>query len=260
MEICFKNKNALVTGGAGGIGLETARLLRDAGARVWVVDREPVVETGIESVVLDLRGPEALDAVLAVMGRVDVAVLNAGVCRPSKLEDTTEDNWRTTIEINLSAVFFHLKAISKQMKQQRVGSIVLTASTNSFDGEADLIAYNASKAGLMGILHTAANELGPYGVRVNAVCPGLIETRLTAGAFADEAIIKPYFAALPLGRGGKPREVAQAIGVLTSELASYVTGTTLTVDGGQLASKFGTWGSLDARFEERRWKLNEAQT
>jgi NAD(P)-dependent dehydrogenase (short-subunit alcohol dehydrogenase family) len=256
MEIRFEKMNALVTGGAGGIGLETARQLRDSGARVWVLDREPVEEPGIESVALDLRGEIALEAVLDVMGRVDIAVLNAGVCSPAKLEHTTEDNWRNTIEINLSAVFFHLKAVAGRMRRQREGSIVLTASTNSFDGEAELIAYNASKAGLMGILHTAANELGPYGIRVNAVCPGLIETRLTAGAFADETVIKPYFAALPLGRGGQPQEVAQAITFLASGLASYITGTTITVDGGQLASKFGTWGSLDARFEGGRWKLN----
>lgn len=248
--------NALVTGGAGGIGLATARLLRDSGARVWIADRESIDEPGIESVALDLVGPAAIDAVLREMGHVDVAVLNAGICRPARLEDTTEENWRVTIEINLTSVFFHLKAISSSMRTRRNGSIVLTASTNSFDGEADLIAYNASKAGLMGILHTAANELGPYGIRINAVCPGLIETRLTAAAFADETIIKPYFAALPMGRGGKPVEVAQAIAFLASDAASFITGTTLTVDGGQMATKFATWGNLDARFEQGRWKLN----
>jgi len=248
--------NILVTGGAGGIGLETAKVFREAGGRVWVADMAAVEEPGIESVVLDLRGTGSLEGVLSSMGRVDVAVLNAGICRPQKLEDTTEENWRATLEVNLTAAFFHLKAVARVMREQRSGSIVLTASTNSFDGEADLIAYNASKAGLMGILHTAANELGPFGIRVNAVCPGLIETQLTAGAFADESIVKPYFAALPLGRGGRAQEVAEAIEFLASERASYITGTTLNVDGGQMASKFGTWGCLDARFEGGRWKLN----
>ena len=252
MEIRFDRMNVLVTGGAGGIGLATARLIRDSGGQVWVLDRAAIDEPGLNSIELDLRIPLPLEAI----GRIDIAILNAGIGRPIKLEDTTPADWNETIEINLSAVFFHLQAISRVMRQQRSGSIVITASTNSFDGEPDLIAYNASKAGLLGILHTAANELGPWGIRVNAVCPGLIETPLTAAAFADETVIKPYFAALPLGRGGKPEEVAQAIAFLASSQASYITGTTLNIDGGQLASKFGTWGSLDARFEQGRWKLN----
>ena len=256
MEIGFDRMNCLVTGGAGGIGLATAKLFRDCGAGVYVLDRVPISEPGIDSIVLDLADDTAFANALDSIGDVHVAVLNAGICRPQKLEETTRENWQATIDINLSAVFFQLKELAIRMKQRRSGSIVLTASTNSFDGEADLISYNASKAGLMGILHTAANELGPYGIRVNAVCPGLIETPLTAGAFAEERLIKPYFEALPLGRGGKPAEVAQTIAFLASEMASYVTGTSVFVDGGQMATKFGTWGSLDARFEGGKWILN----
>src|SRR6185312_6849801 len=99
----------------------------------------------------------------------------------------------------------------------------ITASTNSYDGEASLIAYNASKAGMLGILHTAANELGPYGIRVNAVCPGLIRTRLTADSFANGKLLSDYFRHIPLGRGGDPGEVAQAVLFLASDLASYIT-------------------------------------
>jgi len=256
MEIRFDQMNCVVTGGAGGIGLETARLLRDSGANVWVLDREAVSESGIESLVVDLREDEAFAKALDRIGEVEVAILNAGICRPQKLEETTREDWQATMDTNLSGVFFQLKELAIRMKQRRRGSIVITASTNSFDGEADLISYNASKAGLMGILHTAANELGPYGIRVNAVCPGLIRTRLTEGAFADESLIKPYFGAVPLGRGGKPVEVAQTIVFLASGMASYVTGTSVFVDGGQMATKFGTWGSLDARFEGEEWKLN----
>ena len=139
------------------------------------------------------------------------------------------------------------------MKPARKGAIVITASTNSFDGEEDLIAYNASKAGLLGILHTAANELGPYGIRINAVCPGLIRTRLTAGSFSNQAVISSYFKHVALGRGGEPEEVAQAVLFLASDAASYITGTTLVVDGGQLASKFGTWGKDGDIFDGQRW-------
>ncbi len=256
MEIRFDQMNCVVTGGAGGIGLATARLLRDSGASAWILDREAVSEPGIESCIVDLTDDRAFANVLDAIGQVDVAVLNAGICRPQQLEETTRENWQATLEVNLSAVFFQLKELAIRMKQRRGGSIVITASTNSFDGEAGLISYNASKAGLMGILHTAANELGPYGIRVNAVCPGLIRTRLTEGAFGDESMIKPYFGALPLGRGGKPVEVAQTIAFLASDMASYMTGTSVFVDGGQMATKFGTWGSLDARFESGEWKLN----
>ncbi len=256
MEIRFDQLNCVVTGGAGGIGLETARLMRDSGAKVWVLDRQTVSEAGVESMAIDLRDDAAFASCLDRIGNIDVAVLNAGICRPQSLEETTREDWQATLDINLSGVFFQLKEVAIRMKRLRAGSIVITASTNSFDGEAGLISYNASKAGLMGIVRTAANELGPYGIRVNAVCPGLIETKLTASAFADDSVIRPYFAALPLGRGGQPSEVAHTIGFLASGMASYVTGTSVCVDGGQMAAKFGTWASLDARFDGGQWKLN----
>jgi NAD(P)-dependent dehydrogenase (short-subunit alcohol dehydrogenase family) len=133
--------------------------------------------------------------------------------------------------------------------------MVITASTNSYDGEALLTAYNASKAGLLGLLHTAANELGPYGIRVNAVCPGLIRTRLTERHFSHPEVLKDYFRHVPLGRGGDPEEVANVSAFLASDLASYITGATLFVDGGQMATKFGTWDEERAEFSEGRWRL-----
>jgi NAD(P)-dependent dehydrogenase (short-subunit alcohol dehydrogenase family) len=256
MEIRFDQMNVLVTGGAGGIGRACIRRFRDSGANTWSFDRSASNETGIESINVDLTDYKAFEANLATLPSIHVAVLNAGICRPQPIDQTTQPDWRATIEINLTAVFFHLQAIARRMKQQRSGAIVLTASTNSFDGEPGLIAYNASKAGLLGILHTAANELGPYGIRVNAVCPGLIETPLTTAAFQDESIVKPYFAALPMGRGGQPEEVASTVAFLASSQASYITGATLFVDGGQMASKFATWNQLDASFADGRWKLN----
>jgi NAD(P)-dependent dehydrogenase (short-subunit alcohol dehydrogenase family) len=141
------------------------------------------------------------------------------------------------------------------MKARRRGAIVITASTNSYDGEARLAAYNASKAGLLGLVHTAANELGPYQIRVNAVCPGLIRTRLTERHFSSPEILRDYFRQIPLGRGGSPEEVAQACVFLASDEASYITGATLFVDGGQMASKFGTWSDETAEFSEGRWRL-----
>src|SRR5204862_2638589 len=139
------------------------------------------------------------------------------------------------------------------MKERRSGSIVLTASTNSYDCESRLVAYNASKAGLLGLVHTAANELGPYRIRVNAVCPGLIRTRLTERHFSSPEVLRDYFRHIPLGRGGMPDEVANASAFLASDLASYVTGATLFVDGGQMASKFSTWNEDNAQFTDGRW-------
>lgn len=255
MELSFKGMTALVTGAAGGIGRATVGVLAGQGARVWALDRVGLEQEGVEVLTGDLRGGVLLEEAIARAGRVDVAVLNAGICRPAELEQTTAANWDETIAVNLSAVFHHLQRLAGVMKKQRGGSIVITASTNSFDGEAGLIAYNASKAGLLGIVHTAANELGPYGVRVNAVCPGLIETPLTREAFDRPEVIQPYFAALPLGRGGQPEEVARAIAFLASDWASYVTGATLFVDGGQMAAKFGTWTEGKAEFAGGRWRL-----
>jgi NAD(P)-dependent dehydrogenase (short-subunit alcohol dehydrogenase family) len=132
---------------------------------------------------------------------------------------------------------------------------VITASTNSYDGEPLLTAYNASKAGLLGLVHTAAGELGPYNIRVNAVCPGLIRTPLTERHFSNPELLKDYFRDIPLGRGGAASEVANAVLFLASDAASYITGATLLIDGGQMATKFGTWNEGNAEFREGRWVL-----
>ncbi len=152
------------------------------------------------------------------------------------------------MRVNLSGAFHTLRLAAVQMKPRRRGAIVLTASTNSYDGEPDLAAYNATKAGLLGLLHTAAGELGPYGIRVNAVCPGLIRTRLTTDHFSAPELLKEYFRHIPLGRGGLPEEVAGAVAFLASDLASFITGATLLIDGGQMATKFGTWNEATADF------------
>ena len=108
---------------------------------------------------------------------------------------------------------------------------------------------------MLGLLHTAANELGLYGIRVNAVCPGLIRTRLTQPSFDNPAVIRDYFRHIALGRGGEPDEVAKAALFLASDLASYITGATLIVDGGQMAAKFGAWSEDRAEFVDGKWSL-----
>lgn len=265
MTLDFRGKTAVVTGGANGIGLAIARVLAASGASVWIFDlqkEQPAAaaqalsgEAKHRGVPVDVTDRASLADAFSRAPVPDIAVSNAGMGEQSELTATPADLWNRTIAVNLSGAFHTIQLAAARMKTLRRGAIVLTASTNSYDGEPNLTAYNASKAGLLGILHTAANELGPYGIRVNAVCPGLIRTRLTAGHFSDSALLKEYFRDLPLGRGGEPAEVANAVAFLASDLASYITGAALLVDGGQLASKFGPWDDASAEFVGDRWQL-----
>ncbi|MDQ2773465.1 MAG: SDR family oxidoreductase [Acidobacteriota bacterium] len=255
----FNGKNIVVTGGANGIGLAISRNIAAAGGSVWIFDLESenpskaAHSIGCQACIADITDRQSLESAFDAAGIPDVVVANAGIAQPASLLNTTADLWNRTLAVNLSGAFHTVQIAAQRMKHARRGSIVLTASTNSFDGEADLAAYNASKAGLLGILHTAANELGPYGIRINAVCPGLIRTRLTASSFSDTKVISEYFKHIALGRGGEPEEVAQAVMFLASDWASYITGTTLIVDGGQMAAKFGTWGKETDSFDGQRW-------
>lgn len=251
----------MVTGGANGIGLAAARALAAGGARVWIFDleRERPEESaralGGHGCHVDVTDRASIDAAFERSGAPDIVVANAGIGTWAPADQTSAEAWNRTIAVNLSGIFHTVQAAAVRMKPRRRGAIVMTASTNSYDGEASLIAYNASKAGLLGILHTAANELGPWQIRVNAVCPGLIRTRLTEDQFTNAPVIKEYFRDIPLGRGGTAKEVGNSIAFLASDLAAFITGAALVVDGGQMASKFGTWSEKTANFVEDRWRL-----
>ena len=253
--ISFAGKRAVVTGGSNGIGLATARALAEGGADVWIFDLERPTDFAGQFLPVDVTDPASISAAFDKAGAPDIVIANAGTGSQAELTDTSRELWDRIIAINLTGVFQTVQAAAVLMKRRRTGSIVLTASTNSYDGEARLTAYNASKAGVLGILHTAANELGPFGIRVNAVCPGLIRTRLTQRLFENPSYLRNYFQHIPLGRGGEPEEVAAAIAFLASDLASYITGAALLVDGGQMASKFGTWDGTTAEFADGRWRM-----
>lgn len=261
MVLDLSGRRALVTGGVNGIGRAISEALVACGAQVFVADlaaeqpAERAAEFGAVGLDADVTDLPSLAAAFDAAGPLDVVVANAGTVSAASLDATTPEMWERTLRVNLTGAFHTMRLAALRMKPLRRGSIVLTASTNSYDGEPDLSAYNATKAGLLGLLHTAAGELGPYGIRVNAVCPGLIRTRLTAGHFAQGALLKDYFRHIPLGRGGRPEEVANAVAFLASDLASFITGATLLIDGGQMATKFGTWNETSATFIDDHWEL-----
>ncbi len=206
MKIDFSGKCAVVTGGANGIGLSAAKALASGGAKVWILDLEQPPEGTFEFLKVDITQENALPDAFLKIGTPDVVVANAGAGTPYDLTDTPREAWDRVIALNLTGVFQTVQTAARLMKPRRSGAIVLTASTNSYDGEPGLTAYNASKAGVLGILHTAANELGPYGIRVNAVCPGLIRTRLTRRHFENPEVLRPYFRHIPLGAGREEPE------------------------------------------------------
>jgi NAD(P)-dependent dehydrogenase (short-subunit alcohol dehydrogenase family) len=248
MILDFSGKSAIVTGGASGIGKAVSDALTASGATVHVFDLmgDPAV---------DVSDPAALEAAFARVPDPDIVVVNAGMGTDAEITETSHELWQRTIDVNLTGAFHTVRLAAVRMKAHRHGAIVITASTNSYDGEPLLTAYNASKAGLLGLVHTAAGELGPYNIRVNAVCPGLIRTPLTERHFSNPELLKDYFRDIPLGRGGAASEVANAVLFLASDAASYITGATLLIDGGQMATKFGTWNEGNAEFREGRWVL-----
>src|SRR6185312_8112174 len=259
MSFDFTGKHAIVTGGVNGIGFAVGRTLANGGASVSIFDlaaerpAEAAQRLGGSGYEADVTDPTQLAKAFHDAREPDVVVVAAGIAKSAALFETSEEIWQRTIAVNLTGAFHTLQIAGKRMKG-RGGAIVLIASTNSYDGEPQLAAYNATKAGLLGLLHTAANEWGPYGIRVNAVCPGLIRTRLNTQTFFDPKALGRYMEDIPLGRGGEPEEVAKAVAFLASDDASYITGSTLLVDGGQMASKFGTWREEGAEFDGQRWK------
>jgi len=230
---------ALVAGGHGGIGRAVVALLAAAGARVVSLDLAgtPPVE-GATAVDCDLREPRAIaDAVSAIAarhGRLDVVVHAAGVTRDGVLWKLSREDWDEVLAVNLTSAFHLLRAVAPHLRAARTGSIVLISSINGERGKLGQSNYAASKAGLIGLARSAARELGAAGVRVNAVAPGLIRTRMTAGLPPE--IVGRAVAETALGHVGEPEDVAGAVLYLASDLSRHVTGQVLRVDGGQLTA------------------------
>lgn len=246
----FEGKVCIVTGSGRGIGRAIALAFAQEGADVTVnVSRnmdqanevvEEIEKMGRRAIAVKADVSVREDAVALVkatidaFGKVDILVNNAGIARPALLNKMTEEEWDKVIEVDLKGVFNCIQAVIPYMIKQRYGKIINISSTSALIGFTGNANYAAAKAGCEALTKTAAKEFAKYGIYVNCVAPGLIETEMSKAIRENPKLKQKYLSWTLLGRFGKPEEVAAAVLFLASDKASYITGQTLYVDGGQL--------------------------
>lgn len=250
MEKFFQDKVAIVTGGSFGIGRAAAVAFAERGAKVviadWVEDNETlnaIKSTGGDAIFIkcDVSSDESVrtmvDKTIAQYGRLDYAFNNAGVEGVSApTHECTNENWDKTIGINLKGVWLCMKFEIPHMIKQGKGAIVNNASIAGLVGFVNIPAYVASKHGILGLTKNAALEYAKSGIRVNAVCPGVIKTAMIDRFTGKDKVVEKQFESMePVGRMGQPEEVAQVVIWLCSDAASFVTAHPLAVDGGWVA-------------------------
>jgi len=242
----FAGRVAIVTGASRGIGRTTAARLIERGAGVAVNVRDAARATALAESLGpaalaapgDVAAPGVIESIvsstLARFGRIDILVNNAAVALGTRFEQLEPEEWRRAVEVNLTVPFLFTRAVLPVMKAQQYGRILNVSSTAgrmvSTLGGAH---YTASKAGLLGLTRASAKELGKYGITVNAVCPGMIDTELTRETASEEQLAR-YAASYPVPRMGTALEVADLICFVASDRAGYMTGTALDINGGDL--------------------------
>jgi len=250
----IKNKVAIVTGARRGMGKSHALLFAKAGAKVVVAD---VPEEECQKVVDEIKknNGEAIAVkcdvtkkgevdnmikqALEKWGKVDILVNNAGICQFKPFVDLTEEDWNRTLDINLKGYFLCAQAAAREMIKQKSGVIINIASVEMGQvggGMPQIVHYCASKGGVVAMTEALAVELAPYNIRVNAIAPGAIETPMVEAAKQDPKVLETTLAKIPMRRMGKPEEVSNLVLFLASGASSYMTGSTVVIDGGWLAT------------------------
>lgn len=244
----MEGRAAIITGGRRGIGKAIAQVLAQRGVDILIADkqeeetqntaRELAAATGrrILSTLTDVSNYQSalamVELALSEFGKVDILVNNAGITRDTLIMRMEETDWDIVLDTNLKGAWNCSKAVVRSMMKQRYGRIVNISSVSGLAGQAGQTNYSASKAGLIGLTKALAREVASRGITVNAIAPGFIPTALTQDLPIElkDTMIK----LIPIGRWGKPEEIAYAVGFLASEEASYITGQVLSVDGGMM--------------------------
>jgi NAD(P)-dependent dehydrogenase (short-subunit alcohol dehydrogenase family) len=258
MSIRFDNKVVLITGGAMGIGYATAQKFAELGANIAILDRDAdaggkaaheLQSSGQRAVFFpcDVANASQVDRVLRSvseeLGGVDVLVSNAGIQRYGDVTSTSKDLWEEVMSVNLNGCFYVAKSTIPLIAARGGGAIVVVASVQTFTAVGNSAAYVTSKHALLGLVRAMALDYATKNIRVNCVCPGAIDTPMLRWAASldpnPENVINTCNRMHPLGRIGRPEEVANAIAFLASDWASFITGTALLVDGGMLVPTGG---------------------
>ena len=240
----LEGKVAVITGGTRGIGFETAKLFIKNKAQVIIFgSKEESIKNALNTLKeegLDAKGyypnlsnyeevEKVIKEIHEIYGHIDILINNAGISANKKIEDTTSEEFKNIMDLNVLGVFHTSKAVVPFMKEQNGGVIINTSSMVSFYGQPSGVGYPTSKFAVNGMTKSLARELSPFNIRVNAVAPGVTETDMVSSL--PKEMIEPLIKTIPLGRIGKPIDIANAFLYLASDMASYVTGEILQVDG-----------------------------